>query len=106
MIPMLTELLLEADARRRARILAPAVHLCKAGPTIEGERLVLIDARLEYQAPNTQLLGGGLQAGQHSRADSPASMIRFDVHPLCLGGRRVEKSDRATPYRPAVAAGD
>src|SRR6202035_1925316 len=103
---MLTELLLEADARRRGRILAPAVDLGKASPTIEGERLVLIDARLEYQAANTERLGGGLEAGQHGRSDSPASMIRFDVHPLCLGGRRVEKTDRATPYRPAVVAGD
>lgn len=65
-----------------------------------------MDAGLEHEATHTPLLGGGLEAGQYSSADPLTPLIRFHVHPLRLGSGRVEKTDGATPYRPAIVAGD
>src|ERR1700687_3331977 len=102
---MLTELLLETDAGRRGRVLAPALGLCEASPTIEGERLVLIDTRLEHETTHTQLLGSGLEAGQHGPANPLTPLIRFHVHPLRLRGRRVEEADGTTTDSSLTVAG-
>src|SRR6202165_367116 len=52
------------------------------------------------------MFGGGLEAGQHGTPDSLAALIGFDVHPLRLGGRRVEDADGPTPDRPVTVARD
>src|SRR6202022_211154 len=82
---MLNEVLLEAEARGRGRVLAPAVDLREAGAPIEDERGILVDAGFEHEAPHAHLPGGRLEAVEHGAADSLAPLIGFDVHPLRLG---------------------
>src|SRR3989442_13069096 len=98
---MLRELLLEADARGRGRVFAPALDWREARAAIEGERRVLIDAGLEHEATHTQLLRGSLEAGQHRPSDSLAPLSGSDAHPLRPGGPHAEPADGAAPDPPA-----